>query len=141
MSHDRWPLLVSLVSLALAVGCGGLAEDDDDDDDASQSYELSVQFGASEETVDLFDLDTEDWNGAPAVSLPDVLDAAGVGDPSAYTYGFTAYDDYMKDGVTWDKAEVAVLIQESGDLEFPDEAEMESAYFVKGVVDIALTEL
>ncbi len=142
MSHDRWTSWIFLAALALALGCGGLAEDDDDDDDASDSYEIVVTFDASEETVDLYDLDTVDWNGAPAVELGELLDGAGVGDPSLYSYGFLAYDDYMKDGVAWaDQAEVAVLIQESGDLEFPDEAGMESAYFVKGVVEITLTAL
>jgi len=59
--------------------------------------------------------------------------------PSAYDYEFTAWDGYSKDGIGWDKVAQAYLLVESGALQFPPEAEMESGYYVNGVVSVALT--
>jgi hypothetical protein len=145
MERTRWWRWGVALLLTLAVGCiDPLLDDDDDDDDddaGADLYEIDVHHGGGVETIDLYDLDTVDWEGDLAVELPAALDGAGVVDPSAYTYGFVAYDDYEQDGIGWDKVSVAVLIQDSGDLEFPDEAQMGSEYFISGVVEISLTDL
>lgn len=128
-----------LLTVALS-GCGGLADDDDDsagDDDVA--YKIDVITDGSTTTVDLGDIDTVDYQGSPAVTLPDFLAAAGVDKPEDFTYEFMAWDGYAKDGVTWNKVSMAYIIAESGDLEFPTEAEMESGYFVKGVVAVTLS--
>jgi len=123
------------------VGCGGLADDDDtagDDDDVA-SYEIDVIVDGSTTTVDLADLETEDYEGSAAVALPDFLAAAGVTMPESYTYEFVAWDGYSKDGIPYSRVSMAYLLAESGDLEFPAEAEMESGYYVNGVVSVALS--
>ena len=131
-----------LVFTVALVGCGGLADDDDTampDDDDGVDYKIDVIFDGNTSTVDLGDLDTVDYEGSPAVALPDFLAAAGVAKPEGYTYEFTAWDGYSKGGVTWNKVAMAYLIAESGDLEFPAEAVMESGYFVNGVVTVELS--
>ncbi len=80
-----------------------------------------------------------DWDGSPAVTLPDILTDAGVTTPESYSYAFTASDDYMKDGFVWDDVQQAVLIQATGDLEWPDELGFPGGDFVGNVVDIEAT--
>jgi len=139
--RKNWIWMLTL-TVAL-VGCGGLADDDDSagDDDDVASYEVDVIVGGGTTTVDLLDLETVDYEGSAAVSLPHLLTVAGVDAPVGYAYLFVGWDGYFKDWVAWDKVAMAYLIAESGDLQFPDEAEMESGYFVNGVVSIELAEV
>lgn len=129
----------TLITLLLLGGCGGLAEDDDDDSTGDASYEIAVESGGGSAPVDLFDLDPTDVDGALTVTVEDVLDAAGVTGPDGYTYGFAASDGYSRDGYTWDQASQATLVQETGDLQWPEDLGMEGADHVDGVVTIELT--
>ena len=135
-------ILPTLLLALITAGCSGPVEGDDDvsddDDDTGGSYEVTVAFEAEEPIVDLFDLDASDWQGSPAVTLPDILGDAGVLGPNGFTYTFIAYDDYSRAGVDWGNVYQAVLIQESGDLQYPDDLGVEGDDFVKGVVRIEL---
>jgi hypothetical protein len=119
-------------------GCGGLSDDDDDSAGDGDSFEVEVTFDGSSAMVNLYDL-AADADGAVAVS--DAVDAAGVAAPDGYTYGFIASDGYAKDGYVWDDASLATLVQENGDLGWPEELGMEGADHVDGVVQIDLTAI
>lgn len=120
-------------------GCGGLSDDDDDSaGGAGDSFEIEVIFDGSSATVNLHDLTVDD---AGEVAVADAVDAAGVATPEGYTYGFSASDGYTKDGYAWDDASQATLVQDNGDLQWPEELGMEGADHVDGVVQIDLTAI
>jgi hypothetical protein len=135
------PMTLTILTTALLIGCGGLAEDDDDSAGSTDSYEVAINHDGAGSTVDLYDVDAGDFEGTPAVAVPDVLDAAGVTAPEGSTYTFVAWDDYAKEGVTWEQAEQAWLLLETGDLQFPADLALETNFFVNGVVTIDLVSL
>jgi hypothetical protein len=118
-------------------GCGGLS-DDDDSAGGEPSYEVEVSFDGSSATVNLYDLAADD---AGEVAVSDAIDAAGVAAPEGYTYGFVASDGYARDGYAWDDTTQATLVQETGDLQWPEELGMEGADHVKDIVQIELTAI
>ncbi len=115
------------------------ADDDAGDDDAASSHEVTVNWDSSSETVDLFDLTAVDFEGMDSITMPDLLNEVGVSAPADYTYAFTASDDYMKDGYTWDQVQLAALVQETGDLEWDDSLGMAGADHVSDVVTVDLS--
>ncbi len=128
----------TIITLLTLGGCGGLAEDDDDSA-ADDSYEITAEFDGGSALVDLFDLETEDVDDVVSVTVEAVLTEAGAAGFDGYTYGFVAYDDYARDGYTWDQVTQASLAQETGDLQWPEALAMEGADHVSGVVTIELT--
>jgi len=136
-----------LIALTLpAAGCPTQGADDsasetpdtadDTEDTALIGYQVSVSWPEGSTTVGLGGFEPVDWEGSLAVSLPHILTQAGISDPQPYLYSFTASDGYSRDGFTADQVQQGLLLQDNGDLKWPEEMGLFGEDYVDGVVEI-----
>jgi hypothetical protein len=109
---------------------------DDTEDTALIGYQVSVGWPDGSTTVGLGGFDPLDWEGTPAVSLPHILTDAGIADPQPYLYSFTASDGYSQGGFTADQVQQGVLLQDNGDLKWPEDLGLFGEDYINGVVEI-----
>ncbi len=106
------------------------------EDTAILGYQVRVDWPEGSATVGLGGFDPLDWEGTPAVSLPHILTQAGLSDPQPYQYRFTASDGYSRGGFTADQVQQGMLLQDNGDLQWPEELGLFGEDYVDGVVEI-----
>jgi len=103
-------------------------------------YTVDVVADVGTASVDLSTLTAVDFEGSPAVTLPDVLAASGLSVTWVErTYMFEASDGYRPsdsgcDPVDWKAMQVGYLLQDNGNLVWDEAAKMRGCYYVDGTV-------
>ncbi|MBN1336123.1 MAG: hypothetical protein JXB39_09195 [Deltaproteobacteria bacterium] len=134
-----------LVLLAFLTACGDQDVQIDDtagDDTATPGYTVDVVADGQTVSVDLSTLGTVDFEGAPVVVLPDVLDASGLSVPwSERTYDFVASDGFRPSEhscppLDWSVAAQGCFYPSTGNLVWDSSLGLSGCYYVDDVVTV-----
>jgi len=145
MSPSGRFLLPSIPFLLAACGDQEVKLDDTGTDDTTTTatYEVKVVADDQEVPVDLFTLETVEFEGGQVVPVTAVLAATGLSVAwEERTYDFVAYDGYRpstKDGcdpVDYTAIQGAYLYPGSGNLVWDASLGLFGCYFVDGMVEI-----
>ncbi len=133
-----------LALLALLAACDEQDVHLDDthggDDTSAHGYMVDVVADDVTVAVDLSTLATTTFEGNPAVELPDVVAASGLGVTwSERTYDFEGSDGYRPSGndcppVDWTAAQLGYLFPDSGNLVWDEAAGLRGCYYVDAMV-------
>ncbi|MGA1793041.1 MAG: hypothetical protein ACMUHM_03745 [Thermoplasmatota archaeon] len=131
MKKLTWTTIILVLGSAVIAGCLG---DDDDDGEKTRITINGKEYVVDDifddfSTITIMSSNDQEYEGVP---LKDLLEDAGVSDPSAYTYRITASDAYSKE-VTHLDIEEGILVKEEVMTAFPD---LPGKYRIRDVVSI-----